>query len=109
FEAPAGLIRRLVPVGVEPDHWNGRTHVSLVALGMHRVRLHGWRVPGFSAHLQVNFRTYVRYRGEPGVWFIREFVPSRLLAAAAGGPTLSRVGRIGRQSQAQRWLFCTET
>ena len=83
FEAPADLIGRLVPAGVEPDRWNGRTHVSLVALGMRRVRLRGWPVPGFSAHLQVNFRTYIRYRGEPGVWFIREFVPSRLLAAVA--------------------------
>src|SRR5213082_683153 len=38
---------------------------------------------GAEVHLQVNFRTYIRYRGEPGVWFIREFVPSRLLAAVA--------------------------
>jgi len=83
FEAPADLIGRLVPVGVEPDRWHGRTHVSLVALGMRQVRVRGWPVPGFSAHLQVNFRTYIRYRGEPGVWFIREFVPSRLLAAVA--------------------------
>ena len=83
FEAPADLVRRLVPAGVEPDRWNGRTHVSLVALGMQRVRVWGWPVPGFSAHLQVNFRTYIRHHGEPGVWFIREFVPSRLLAAVA--------------------------
>lgn len=83
FEAPPDLIRRLVPPGVEPDRWEGRTHVSLVALGMQRVRVLGWPVPGFTSHLQVNFRTYVRYRGEPGVWFVREFVPSRVLAAAA--------------------------
>ena len=83
FEAPGDLIGRLVPRGVEPDRWNGRTHVSLVALGMRQVRVWGWPVPGFTAHLQVNFRTYIRYRGEPGVWFIREFVPSRLLAAVA--------------------------
>ena len=43
FEAPADLVRRLVPAGVEPDRWNGRTHVSLVALGMQRVRLRGSR------------------------------------------------------------------
>ena len=83
FAAPLPLIRRLVPAGVEPDLWNGTAHVSLVALGMRQVRVRGWPVPGFTAHLQVNFRTYIRYRGEPGVWFIREFVPSRLLAAAA--------------------------
>jgi uncharacterized protein YqjF (DUF2071 family) len=81
FEAPEGLIRRSIPPGVEPDRWDGRTHVSLVALQMRDVRVAGWRIPGFTAHPQVNFRTYVRLAGEPGVWFVRQFVPSRLIAA----------------------------
>jgi len=81
FEAPEGLIRRSIPPGVEPDRWNGRTHVSVVALQMLDVRIKGWRIPGFTAHPQVNFRTYVRVAGEPGVWFIRQLVPSRLIAA----------------------------
>ena len=81
FEAPEDLIRRSIPPGVEPDHWNGRTHVSLVALQMLDVRIKGWRIPGFTAHPQVNFRTYVRAAGEPGVWFVRQFVSSRLIAA----------------------------
>src|SRR6266404_2164735 len=70
-----------IPPGVEPDRWNGRTHVSLVALQMRDVRIKGWRIPGFTAHPQVNFRTYVRVAGEPGVRFVRQFVPSRLIAA----------------------------
>src|SRR5207249_6400460 len=82
FEAPEDLIRRAIPPGVEPDRWNGRTHVSLVALQMLDVRIKGWRIPGFTAHPQVNFRTYVRVGGEPGVWFVRQFVSSRLIAAA---------------------------
>src|SRR5207245_6798160 len=65
----------------EPGRWNGRTHVSLVALQMRDVRIKGWRIPGFTAHPQVNFRTYLRAAGEPGVWFVRQFVPSRLIAA----------------------------
>ncbi len=83
FEAPEGLIRRSIPPGVEPDTWGGRTHVSVVALHMSSVRLMGWGIPGFRAHPQVNFRTYVRVGGEPGVWFIRQLVPSRLIAAVA--------------------------
>lgn len=83
FETPDDLIRRLIPAGVEPDRWNGRTHVSLVALQMDDVRILGWRISGLSEFPQVNFRTYVRHRGEPGVWFIRELVPSRLIAAVA--------------------------
>ena len=81
FEAPEDLIRRSIPSGAEPDRWNGRTHVSLVALQMLDIRIKGWRIPGFTAHPQVNFRTYVRVAGEPGVWFIRQLVPSRLIAA----------------------------
>ena len=81
FEAPEDLVRRSIPPGVEPDFWDGRTHVSLVALQMLDVRIKGWRIPGFTAHSQVNFRTYVRMAEEPGVWFIRQFVSSRLVAA----------------------------
>jgi uncharacterized protein YqjF (DUF2071 family) len=50
---------------------------------MDGVRVRGWRVPGFAAHAQVNFRTYVRFRDRAGVWFIRQLVASRLMAAVA--------------------------
>ena len=83
FTVPEALVRSLMPPTVEPDRWHGRTHVSVVALRMRALRLLGWRIPGFTAHPQVNFRTYIRYGGEPGVWFIRELVPSRLVAAVA--------------------------
>ena len=81
FAAPEALLRRAIPPGVELDRWDGRTHVSMVALHMRDVRVLGWGIPGFTAHAQVNFRTYVRLGGEPGVWFIRQFVPSRIIAA----------------------------
>ena len=83
FEVPEELVRRIVPSVLALDRWEGRTHISLVALEMDDLRVRGWRVPGFTAHAQVNFRTYVRYgnRTEGGVWFIRQLVPSRLIAA----------------------------
>lgn len=70
-----------MPPALPLDHWQERTHVSLVALHMTDVRIRGWQVPGFTAHPQVNFRTYVRNGDRPGVWFIRQLVPSRLIAA----------------------------
>jgi uncharacterized protein len=81
FEVPAELVRAHLPPGVEPDRWNGRTHASLVALEMRDVRLRGWRIPGFAAHPQVNFRVYARHRSHAAVAFVRELVPSRLIAA----------------------------
>jgi len=81
FEAPEELVRAQVAPGVEPDRWNGKTHVSLVALEMRDVRLRGWRILGFAAHPQVNFRVYARHGAHPAVTFVRELVPSRIIAA----------------------------
>lgn len=83
FAAPEELVRASIPAGVALDRWSGGAHVSLVALRMSGVRVAGWRVPGFTGFRQINLRTYVRYHGEPGVWFVREIVPSRLIAALA--------------------------
>ena len=81
YEVPEDLVRAQLAPGIEPDRWNGKTHASLVALEMHDVRVRGWRVPGFTAHPQVNLRVYVRYDGHPAVVFVRELVPSRIIAA----------------------------
>jgi len=81
FEAPEQLVRSLVTADVDLDRWNGRTHVSLVALEMVDVRVLGLRIPGFTTHPQVNLRVYVRPHAAPAVWFVRELVPSRLIAA----------------------------
>lgn len=83
FAVPDELAVPLVPPGCEPDRWNGRCHVSLVALQMERVRIRGIAVPGFTAYPQVNLRLYVRHEGRAAVRFIRELVPSSVLAAAA--------------------------
>lgn len=87
FEVPEDLVRAVIPPGVEPDRWEGRTHVTLVALRMDDIRIVGWPVPGFRMHPQVNLRTYVRRprdaAGGAGVVFVRQLVPSRLIAAVA--------------------------
>ncbi len=102
FEAPEPLLRALVPPGVELDRWQGRTHVSLVALRMRDLRIRGWRVPGLAGHAQLNFRTYIRYRGQPGVWFVRELVPSRLVALLARLGYGEPCGTIALDAQVER-------
>src|SRR5256884_3194767 len=74
FQAEDG-IRDVAVTGVQT------CALPILALQMLDVRIKGWRIPGFTAHPQVNFRTYVRVAGEPGVCFIRQLVPSRLIAA----------------------------
>src|SRR2546422_11265645 len=85
-----------------------RSHASLVALEMHDVRVRGWRIPGFAAHPQVNFRVYARHGAQPAVVFVRELVPSRIIAAVGrlryGEPfPAARVSaRLGRGTDSGR-------
>lgn len=83
FAVPDALAIPLVPPGCEADRWDGRCHVSVVALVMERVRIRGLPIPGLTRYPQVNLRLYVRHDGRAAVRFIQELVPSRVLAAAA--------------------------
>ena len=99
FEAPETVVRVHIHPALEPDRWNDRTHVSLVALSFEDVRVRGWRVPGLNAFPQVNLRTFVRLDRVPGVLFIRELVPNRLVAAVS---RLRYNQQIGRASCRER-------
>lgn len=68
---PTEVARRL-PAGLEPDTFEGRAHVGVVAFAMRRVRPRGlpW-VPWLSNFLELNVRLYVRGPGgRPGVHFL---------------------------------------
>ena len=65
------------------DSWQGHCHVSVVAFEFQDTRLRGRRIPGFVNFSQLNLRTYVRQGDQRGVTFIREFVPSKVIAVIA--------------------------
>ena len=67
---PESVERALYP-GLEPAAVGGEYLVSLVALRYGGGRLGAVGVPAFS---QLNARTYVTYRGEPAVFFLRAYV-----------------------------------
>lgn len=83
YPVPDELIAPHLPPGVEPDHWNGSAHVSLVPFQFLDTRVFGCRWPGFASFPELNLRTYVRHGDRRGVVFIREFIPSRLIAWVA--------------------------
>lgn len=61
----------LVPQHLEVEQCNGGAWVSIVAFTMENVRLRG--LPSFSPisnFHEVNIRTYVRYNGKSGVYFL---------------------------------------
>lgn len=72
-----------LPPDTELDLRDGSAHVSLVAFEFLRTRVLGVKWPGFTNFTEINLRYYVKHKGERGVCFVREYVPSRLVAAIA--------------------------
>lgn len=76
-------MRALVPAELELDLWEGRAYVGVVPFVMRDIRP-AW-LPRFMAldFLETNVRTYVTYRGRPGVYFFSLDASSRLAVKAA--------------------------
>ena len=65
------LLAPLLPGKLELDLHDGSAWIGLIPFSMRNVRPgFGPPIRGLSSFGEVNLRTYVTYRGEPGVWFI---------------------------------------
>ena len=63
-------LRELIPSEFEIDRFDGEAWVGFVPFVMQGVRFRGLpSVPYVSSFLELNLRTYVTYRGHPGVYF----------------------------------------
>jgi uncharacterized protein YqjF (DUF2071 family) len=83
YAVPEELLRPLVPPGCELDRRDGQCWASLVAFQFLDTRVLGVGWPGFRHFPEWNLRFYVRHGDERGVSFVREFVPSWLVASTA--------------------------
>lgn len=74
----------LVPAPLELDTHAGQAWIGVVPFAMRGVR---WRymppIPTAHAFLELNVRTYVTYRGLPGIYFLSLDAESRLAIAGA--------------------------
>jgi uncharacterized protein YqjF (DUF2071 family) len=90
FRADPRKLQPLVPLPL--DLRDGDAYVSLVAFTQHRLRpAIGGPVAEFiglplAHHEFLNLRTYVVNEGEPGIYFVSEWIPNRL--AVLLGPRL---------------------
>src|SRR5438105_2847952 len=68
WSLPAEELRRLVPRGLELDLFDNKSWVAVTPFHMTDVSFRGLPpMPVLSAFAELNVRTYVTYRGEPGV------------------------------------------
>lgn len=67
---PAETLRPLVPPELDLDLRDDRAWIGIIPFTMWGIRAPGLPpIPGLSAMHEINVRTYVRCRGEPGVYF----------------------------------------
>jgi uncharacterized protein YqjF (DUF2071 family) len=101
YEADARLLQRQVPF--ELDLRDRRAFVSVVAFTLSRMRprlggrLGEWLFKPIATHEFLNVRTYVRHRGEPGIYFLAEWL-SNPLSVRLGPRTFGLPYKFGRLS-----------
>jgi uncharacterized protein len=99
YEVAPEILQPQVPF--ELDLHDGKAFVSLVAFTMRGMR--PWWGGKWTAallrpiatHEFLNVRTYVTHAGEPGIFFLAEWLPNRL-SMALGGPLFGLPYRLGR-------------
>ena len=99
YEVDPKELQPFVPF--ELDVREGKAFVTLVAFTMRglRPRRGGWLTASIFApiatHELLNVRTYVRYGGESGIYFLAEWLPN-LLSVAMGGLVFGLPYRWGK-------------
>ena len=99
YEADAATLQRDVPFDL--DLREGRAFVSIVAFTLARMRpriggrLGEWLFKPIATHEFLNVRTYVQHRGEPGIYFLAEWL-SNPLSVRLGPRTFGLPYKFGR-------------
>lgn len=83
FAVPDEVLKPYLPKDCTLDYWNGSAYISFVAFQFLNTRVLNIKWPGFTHFPEINLRFYIKHHGRRGVCFIREYVPSKLVAQIA--------------------------
>ncbi|TMW72055.1 YqjF family protein [Alteribacter natronophilus] len=101
WRVSAAELEKHLPDELELDTWNGEAWVGVVPFRMSGTRARFLPpVPFLSTLLELNLRTYVKYRGMPGVYFISLDADSR--PAVEGARSLFHLPYFKARMSAQR-------
>jgi uncharacterized protein YqjF (DUF2071 family) len=107
WQVSGQALRSHLPPGLEVDTYGGTAWVSVVAFRLHVRRR--WLPPlaGCGHFLELNLRTYVRWRDEPGICFLSIHAGRRLAVGLARWltPLPYVFARIGYQRSGASWRF----
>jgi uncharacterized protein YqjF (DUF2071 family) len=99
YEAEPSALQNCVPFHL--DLHEGRAFVSLVAFTLQRMRprrggrIGEWLLKPIGTHEFLNVRTYVQHDGEPGIYFLAEWL-SNAVSVPLGPPFFGLPYRYGR-------------
>src|SRR5687767_11115562 len=63
-------IRPLIPEGLEIDTFDGKAWIGITPFALTGLRVLSMPpIPGLDLFIELNVRTYVQYKGVPGIWF----------------------------------------
>lgn len=86
WEVDPQLLRSQIPDELELDTFEGKAWLGIVPFYMSNIRVRGLpKVPGHSAFLELNVRTYVKRNGISGVYFFSLDAENFLAVKAARG------------------------
>ena len=77
------VLTPFLPKDCELSLWNNQAFVSIVGFQFNNTRIFKVKWPYFTHFLEINLRFYLHYKGRRAVRFIREYVPSYLIAGIA--------------------------
>ena len=83
YAVPKSLLTPLVPKDCVLSLWKDQSFVSVVAFQFNNTKVFKFRWPYFTNFIEINLRFYLEYKEQRAVCFIREFVPSYLIAGIA--------------------------
>jgi uncharacterized protein len=78
WTVPRSALERVVPPQLPLDSFDGQVWVGVTPFAVRGLRLRiSPPVPALSNFLEINVRTYVKYRGKPGIYFLSLDADSR--------------------------------
>ena len=70
WPVPEDALRKYIPQKLEIDTFNGEAWIGILAFKVSDIRMRGLpRIPFYNTLLEVNVRTYVKYKGVGGAYF----------------------------------------
>jgi uncharacterized protein YqjF (DUF2071 family) len=106
FEVEPAALQQVVPFPL--DLKDGRAFVSAVAFTLAQMRpqfggrFAAWLLKPIATHDFLNIRTYVRVNGEPGIYFLAEWLSSRL-SVVLGPRAFGLPYRFGKIEYSHNW------